>query len=97
MSFGASRDAGAFEWAGSGLTAAFAQYSNILKQDIYVMLYDVFRFNQYSTDILDEKTGKADRGLSIGQYLEKYHYSQSFTDNYLIVRTEIQDRTELTC
>ncbi|CCG80634.1 Putative uncharacterized protein [Taphrina deformans PYCC 5710] len=87
MSFSASRDAGAFEWSGSGVGAAFAQTSNILKQDIYVMLYDVFRFNQYSTDILDKTVGKADRELSIGQYLEKYGYSQSFTDNYLIPMT----------
>lgn len=86
MSFSVSRDGGAFEWSGSGISSVFAQPANIANSDIYAMLFDVFRFNQYSTDILDQEAGKADRELSIGQYLEKYEYSESFKDNYLIVR-----------
>lgn len=85
MSFSVTRNDGAFEWSGSGLSAVFAQRSNIANPDIYTMLFDIFRFNQYSTDILDHEAGKADRDLSIGQYLEKYNYSESFKDNYLIV------------
>ena len=88
MSFSVSRDQGAFEWSGGGgLGAAFAQSENIYKRDIYEMLYDIFRFNQYSTDILDAKLGKADRELSIGEYLEKYGYSESFKHNYLVPMT----------
>lgn len=88
MSFSVSRDAGAFEWSGGGgLGAAFAQTDNIYKKDIYEMLFDIFRFNQYSTDILDQKLGEADRELSIGEYLDKYNYSDSFKHNYLVVST----------
>lgn len=86
MSFSVTRNSGAFEWSGSGLSSIFAQRSNLLNKDIYTMLFDVFRFNQYATDILDSVAGKADRQLSIGQYLDKYNYSASFKDNYLIVR-----------
>lgn len=85
MSFSVSRDQGAFEWSGSGLGSLFAQTSNIVNADIYAMIFDIFRFNQYSTDILDHEAGKLDRDLTIGQYLDKYNYSQSFKDNYLIV------------
>lgn len=85
MSFSVSRDGGAFEWSGSGLGSLFAQTSNIANIDIYAMVFDIFRFNQYSTDILDHEAGSSDRDLTIGQYLDKYNYTQSFKDNYLIV------------
>lgn len=85
MSFSVTRNSGAFEWSGSGLGSVFAQRSNIFNKDIYTMLFDVLRFNQYATDILDAELGKADRELTIGQYLDKYRYSLSFKDNYLIV------------
>jgi predicted NAD/FAD-binding protein len=86
MSFSVSRDAGAFEWSGSGLSALFAQSANIVNKDIYRMVYDVLRFNQYSTDILSATRGRQDQQLTIGQYLDKYGYSESFKNNYLIVR-----------
>lgn len=50
------------------------------------MVLDVLRFNHFSTDILHKELGAPDRDLSIGQYLEKYKYSDSFKNNYLIVR-----------
>lgn len=85
MSFSASRDAGAFEWSGSGISSVFAQLSNITNPDIYAMVLDIFRFNQYATDILDQDKGREDRELTIGEYLEKHEYGQSFRDNYLVV------------
>lgn len=85
MSFSVTRNGGAFEWSGSGLSSVFAQRRNIFNKDMYRMLFDIFRFNQYATDILHKESGEADRELTIGQYLEKYHYSSSFKDNYLIV------------
>ncbi|BFZ58206.1 hypothetical protein PYCC9005_005268 [Savitreella phatthalungensis] len=87
MSFSVSRNAGAFEWSGSGLTQLFAQASNLLNPELYRMAYDIFRFNQYATDILDARGGAADRKLTIGQYLDKHHYSKSFRCNYLVPMT----------
>ncbi len=86
MSFSVSRDGGAFEWSGSGLLGLFAQAENLWNLDVYRMVLDVLRFNHFSTDILHKELGAPDRDLSIGQYLEKYKYSDSFKNNYLIVR-----------
>lgn len=87
MSFSVSRNGGQFEWSGSGPSQLFAQRSNVFNPDLYRMAYDIFRFNQYATDILDERKGAADRKLSIGQYLNKYGYSDSFRRNYLVPMT----------
>ncbi|ORY80901.1 hypothetical protein BCR37DRAFT_399255 [Protomyces lactucae-debilis] len=88
MSFSVSRDAGAFEWSGAGgLGALLAQSSNILNADLYRMVYDILRFNQYSTDILDARKGSDDQELTIGEWLAKYGYSESFKHNYLIPMT----------
>ena len=87
MSFSVSRNGGKFEWSGSGPSELFAQRSNLLNPDLYRMAYDIFRFNQYATDILDERKGAADRQLTIGDYLKKYGYSDSFRRNYLVPMT----------
>lgn len=52
MTFGVSRDAGAFEWAGTSLSAVFAQRRNIFNVRVWRMLFDVVRFNQFALDLL---------------------------------------------
>lgn len=60
MSFGVSRDNGAFEWAGTNLGAIFAQRGNIFSLSMWRMIFDIVRFNQFALDLLhgeDESEG----------------------------------------
>jgi len=52
MTFGVTRDAGAFEWAGTSLGAVFAQRRNLLNPRVWRMLFDIVRFNQFALDLL---------------------------------------------
>jgi predicted NAD/FAD-binding protein len=99
MTFGVSRDNGAFEWSGEG-QGIFAQRRNLFRLRHWRMIFDIIRFNQFALDLLaDDDEGVATRlgssvegrkqlrDLTIGQYLEKEGYSRSFKDDYLIPMT----------
>jgi predicted NAD/FAD-binding protein len=99
MTFGVSRDNGAFEWSGEG-QGIFAQRRNLFRLRHWRMIFDIIRFNQFALDLLadDEEGGVARLGssiesrkqlrdLTIGQYLDQEGYSQSFRDDYLIPMT----------
>ena len=51
---------------------------------LYRMLFDVFRFNLFSVDLLAD--GKK-TDMSIGEYLDKERYSDGFKEDYLLVRS----------
>ena len=91
MTFGISRDAGAFEWSGTSLGALFAQSSNILNPSFWRMIFDIVRFNQFALDLLSVPPGSAAATKanqeSIGHYLERNGYSDAFRDDYLIPMT----------
>ena len=52
MTFGISRDNGAFEWSGTSLGALFAQWSNLFSLRFCRMIFDIIRFNQFALDML---------------------------------------------
>lgn len=103
MTFGVSRDRGLFEWSGSSLFTVFAQKSNLFNPRMWIMLFDIIRFNQFALDMLSEedesenspsalhnissKLGKPRHRQSIGEYLQKENYSEAFRDDYLIPMT----------
>lgn len=91
MTFGVSRDAGAFEWSGTSGSALFAQPSNALKPSFWRMIFDIVRFNQFALDLLSIPPGSpaavAATEMSIGEYLEREGYSDAFRDDYLIPMT----------
>lgn len=91
MTFGISRDAGAFEWSGTSGSALFAQPENALKPSFWRMIFDIFRFNQFALDLLSIHPGSSSASItpetSIGEYLEREGYSQAFRDDYLIPMT----------
>lgn len=104
MTFGVSRDQGQFEWAGTSLSAVFAQKSNFFCSRTWRMIFDVIRFNQFALDILvgeeeiEENPSGANgtrstlrvsppRSESIGDYLQREGYSDTFRDDYLIPMT----------
>ncbi|MCJ1253419.1 hypothetical protein MMC24_001230 [Lignoscripta atroalba] len=103
MTFGVSRDQGLFEWAGTSLSAVFAQKSNIFQGRVWRMIFDIIRFNQFALDLLSgsdesEEDPSGARGTtakfhkprhqeSIGDYLDREGYSEAFRDDYLIPMT----------
>ena len=99
MTFGISRDQGKFEWAGNSLSAIFAQRKNLFNPKMWLLMFDIMRFNQFAVDMLVDEdqseinltrpkgTIKPDTTESIGEYLDRNHYSQSFRDDYLIPMT----------
>ncbi|KAI1817142.1 amine oxidase [Poronia punctata] len=91
MTFGVSRDRGEFEWAGNSLEAIFCQRRNLFSPRMWRLIFDIVRFNKFSLDLLrDDQVGPnrsppAKRNWeSIGQYLERQGYSDTFRNDYLI-------------
>lgn len=83
MSFAVSVADGktALEWAGDSLNTVFAQRRNLLKPKFWQMLADIIRFGHYAPHYLIE----AERdNLSLGQLLDRHHYSQAFQSYYLL-------------
>ena len=66
MTFGVSRDKGIFEWAGTSLSAVFAQRKNLLSPRMWRMIFDIIRFNQFALDLLkqDEKSEEHTYGIN---------------------------------
>ena len=103
MTFGVSRDQGLFEWSGTSLPSIFAQKTNIVSSRMWQMIFDIIRFNQFALDLLAEEeeseldpTQSNGSGMqvhkpqpqqSIGDYLDKHHYSDAFRNDYLIPMT----------
>lgn len=91
MTFGISRDAGAFEWSGTSAGALFAQPENALKPTFWRMIFDIVRFNQFALDLLSLVPGSPAAvdatNISIGDYLLREGYSDAFRDDYLIPMT----------
>lgn len=103
MTFGVSRDQGLFEWAGTSLSAVFAQRKNLLQPRMWRMIFDIIRFNQYALDLLSSEEEsevdpsgangstpeiyKVPHQQSIGDYLDHGNYSDAFRNDYLIPMT----------
>ena len=85
MTFSVSRDRGAFEWSGEA-QGVFAQRRNFFRPQHWRMLFDIVRFNQFALDLLYQDDGRLE-GITIGEYLDREQYSQSFRDEYLIPMT----------
>ena len=93
MHFSVSRDDGLGEWAFKGPRAIFAQAKNILDRNTWRMVYDIIRFNACARRLIMENeqniaSGK-DTEVTIGDYLEREGYSDSFRDNMLVVRLNL--------
>ncbi|KAK0706710.1 FAD/NAD(P)-binding domain-containing protein [Lasiosphaeria miniovina] len=88
MTFAVSRDHGLFEWAGGGLDALFCQRGNLFSPRMWRMIFDIVRFNQMALDVLrkdDQTSVRPDE--TIGEYMQRNGYSDSFRDDYLIPMT----------
>ncbi|KAI0339011.1 FAD/NAD-binding domain-containing protein [Trametopsis cervina] len=98
MTFSVSRDGGAFEWAGNanGVRAFFTQYRRWFEPRMWRLLYDIFRFNACARRlVMDERRTRKNRvrgredgdEISVGEYLRREGYSDTFRDDYLLPMT----------
>ncbi|KAF2803464.1 amine oxidase-like protein [Mytilinidion resinicola] len=90
MTFGVSRDHGAFEWSGTSLSSIFAQRENVFRPSFWRMIFDIVRFNLFALDLLSEQqngASDAQKEQTIGEYLVQEGYSDSFRDDYIIPMT----------
>ncbi len=81
MSFSVQIASPRLEWAGTNLDTVFAQRRNLLKLSFWKMLYDILRFNKNATSDLDNP---AEADQSLGEYLDRHHYGESFRNDYLL-------------
>ncbi|KAH0841306.1 amine oxidase [Fonsecaea pedrosoi] len=98
VTFGVSRDQGAFEWAWTSWSSVFAQRRNIFCPDTWKLVFEVIRFKEFALDLLQDDDGEDEPIIQeiqqkriqrrsqerIGEYLDRENYSQGFRDNYLI-------------
>ncbi|KAI0124877.1 hypothetical protein BJ170DRAFT_635438 [Xylariales sp. AK1849] len=82
--FGVSRDHGKFEWASTSLGTVFCQRKNIFSLRMWRLLFDVIRFNQFALELLREEESAVGEMETIGHYLEREGYSETFKNDYLI-------------
>ena len=82
MSFAVSDRVTGIEYAGSSLNTLFAQRRNLVSPRFLSMTKDILRFNGQVEKHLQEDPGC--NAMSLGDYLDKYRYTQSFRDLYLV-------------
>ncbi len=81
MSFAASIDDGAFEYAGGDLPGLVAQPANLLRPRFWRMLRDILRFYREAPAVLDGASGA---GMTLGDFLLQGRYGDSFLDDHLL-------------
>lgn len=78
MSFGASLNGGALEYALHGVDAVFAQRKNLLSPKYLKMIRDIQKFNAQAYQAAD------DPDISIGEFVNKLGLGDWFRDYYLL-------------
>ena len=81
MSFAVSLDAGALEYATSGLAGLFAQPRNLADRRFWAMLRDLLRFCHHAPRAL---AAGATGAMTLGAFLDHAGYGAAFRDEYLL-------------
>ncbi len=79
MSFSVSVENTKFEYCGRGLKGIFANKTNILNLKFLQMFYEIIKF--YKTC---DKLNIYQEDMTLGQFLKKYNWSESFINYHLI-------------
>lgn len=77
MSFGVSMNAGGFEYSGDSI---LAQKRNLFRPKFHKMWLDILRFYKNAPSVLTEPQ----TNISLGEYLTRENYSQSFIDYHIL-------------
>ncbi len=83
MSFSVSDQISGIEYAGTNLNTLFGRRKNLLSPTHYKMLREILRFNTTAEKHL-EAYGMQKSGITLGEYLELYSYSDSFKNLYIV-------------
>ncbi|RMZ77558.1 hypothetical protein DV737_g4302, partial [Chaetothyriales sp. CBS 132003] len=83
MTLAISRDQGSFEWANASLNSLLCQRQNFLRPDMWKLILDILRFNEFAMEHLLNDATEPLLQQSIGSYLDHQHYSHIFRDHYL--------------
>ena len=81
MSFAVRDDAADLEWAGTDLSALFAQARNLARPAFWRMLGDIVRFNRETTAM---QRADGVHAITLREYLDEGGYSAVFRDWYLL-------------
>jgi len=81
VSVGTGAERGQLEWNGNTLSSLFAQKRNLFSLRFHRMWRDILRFNKRVVADLD---GGRLEGLSLGDYLQREGYSETFMLDYLL-------------
>lgn len=80
MSFSFRDESSGFEYGGHGLWEFFARGRNLIRWDHWRMFYEILVFNQIAPRDRNEHSND----WTLGEYLDKKHYSESFVQDHLI-------------
>ena len=75
------------EWSGSNLDTVFAQRRNLARPAFWRMLRDILRFNREATALARRPDAELDADLTVGQYLRREGYGDTFLHWYLLPMT----------
>ncbi len=81
MSFAASLEGGALEYAGTGLDGLFGQRRNLLRPRFWRMLQGLRRFYDEAPNLLSTKQAET---ISLGDYLRQQNYDDAFVEDHLL-------------
>ena len=82
MSFSMSDRQTGLEYAGSSLNTLFSQRRNLVSPAFLGMVRDILRFNRES--VADLEAGSLDSSTTLGEYLARRNYGQTFINQYLV-------------
>jgi predicted NAD/FAD-binding protein len=80
MSFSVSCRRTGFEYSSRGINGYFAQRSNLLRREHYLLLAEILRFNRTAPRLLDRPGAES---ATIGDVIDEGRYHKVFTDCYL--------------
>ena len=80
MSFSVSCRRTGFEYSSRGINGYFAQRSNLLRREHYLLLAEILRFNRTAPRLLDRPGAES---ATIGDVIDEGRYHKVFTDRYL--------------
>jgi predicted NAD/FAD-binding protein len=80
MSFSVSCRQTGFEYSSRGINGFFAQRSNLLRSEHYLLLAEILRFNRTALKLLDQPGAES---ATIGDVIDEGRYHKVFTDRYL--------------
>ncbi|MGF1752062.1 FAD-dependent oxidoreductase [Vibrio makurazakiensis] len=82
MSFSVHNRQTKFEYNGHGINALFAQRRNVFRPKFWRLIYEIVKFNNLCKDAF--RQGNIQEQSSLGEFLNKHHFSEFFSQHYIL-------------